>query len=349
MNNKVKVGIIGATGYTGGELLRLLHQHPGVEITILTSEQSAGKKIQDLFPFLTGIFDITLEKSDSPDLASRADLFFLATPHGTALRNAPVLMSKGARIIDLGPDFRLKNRALYPTWYHFEHTAPALLEQAVYGLSEIYREKIRKGTLVANPGCYPTSILLPLYPLLKEGVVDLDFPLIIDAKSGVSGAGRALDLRNHFCEVDEGIGPYKTGGKHRHIPEIEQEIEHFAGRELPFVFTPQLLPIVRGMLSVIYLKLKTKKIFLEDLYQKYYGNEPFIKILAPGSTPNPKNVRGSNFCHIGFSKDSKTGVVTLFSAIDNLTKGASGQAIQNMNLMLGFEETAGLNSTGIFP
>lgn len=349
MKNKIKVAIIGATGYTGGELLRLLSQHPSVQVTVLTSEQSAGKKIQDLFPFLTGIFDITLEKSDSPDLSSRADLFFMATPHGTGLKTVPVLLSKGTRVIDLGPDFRLKNPAHYPAWYHFEHSNPALLEKAVYGLTEIYREQIRKATLVANPGCYPTSTLLPLYPLLKEGIVDHDFPLIIDAKSGVSGAGRTLDLRLHFCEADEGIGPYKTGGKHRHIPEIEQEIEQFTGVALPIVFTPQLLPIVRGMLSVIYLKLKTKKVFLEDLYQKYYGNEPFIKILSPGATPNPKNLRGSNFCHIGFSKEPRTGVFTLYSALDNLTKGASGQAIQNMNLMFGFEETAGLTSIGIFP
>lgn len=343
------MGIIGATGYTGGELLRLLHQHPEVQVTTLTSEQSAGKKIQELFPFLAGIFDITLEKSDEPGLPLKADIFFMATPHGTGAKMAPSLLSKGARVIDLSADFRLKNRSDYPTWYHFEHPHPGLLEKAVYGLPEIYRENIKAGTLIANPGCYPTSILLPLYPLLKEGIVDLSFPLIIDAKSGVSGAGRTLDLRSHFSEVDEGIGAYKTGGKHRHIPEIGQEIEKLTGIETPFLFTPQLLPIVRGMLSVIYLKLKTKKIFLEDLYQKYYGTEPFIKILAPGLTPNPKNLRGSNFCHIGFVKDSKTGIVTLFSGIDNLTKGASGQAIQNMNLMCGFEETSGLKSPGIFP
>jgi N-acetyl-gamma-glutamyl-phosphate reductase len=349
MKNKTRVGIIGATGYTGGELLRLLYQHPGVQVTTLTSEQSAGKKIQELFPFLTGMFDITLEKSNDPGLPSKADIFFMATPHGTGAKMAPAFLSKGARVIDLSADFRLKNRAEYPTWYHFEHPNPGLLEKAVYGLPEIYREKIKEGTLVANPGCYPTSILLPLYPLFKEGIVEPSFPLIIDAKSGVSGAGSTLDLRSHFSEVDEGIGPYKTGGKHRHIPEIGQEIEKLTGTETPFLFTPQLLPIVRGMLSVIYLKLKTKKIFLEDLYQKYYGTEPFIKVLAPGLTPNPKNLRGSNFCHIGFVKDSKTGIVSLFSAIDNLTKGASGQAIQNMNLMCGFEETSGLKSTGIFP
>lgn len=349
MKTKTKVGIIGATGYTGGELLRLLAQHPGVQVTSITSEKSAGKKIQDIFPSMAGIYDITLEKGDSPELVSKAELFFMATPHGMAAKTVPFFLSKGVRIIDLSSDFRLKNKANYLTWYHYEHPNPPFLGQAIYGLSEIYREKIRKTALVANPGCYPTSILLPLYPLLKEKIVDQSFPLIIDAKSGVSGAGRTLDLRSHFSEVDEGIELYKTGGKHRHIPEIEQEIDQFGGTSLPIVFTPQLLPIVRGMLSVIYLRLKTKKIFLEDLYQSYYGAEPFIKMLAPGSTPNPKNLRGSNFCHIGFSKDPRTGVITLYSALDNLTKGASGQAIQNMNLMLGFEETAGLSSIGIFP
>lgn len=349
MKNRLKVGIIGATGYTGGELLRLLSQHPRVQITLLTSEQSAGKKIHEIFPFLTGIYNLILEKSDKEDLPSKADLFFMATPHGMGMNRAPVLLTNGARVVDLSADFRLKKPELYQNWYHLHHSNPTLLDQAVYGLTEVYREKIRKASLIANPGCYPTSILLPLYPLLKERLVDPAFPLIIDAKSGVSGAGRVLDIRSHFSEVDEGIGLYKTGGKHRHIPEIEQEIEHFSGETLPIVFTPQLLPIVRGMLSVIYLKLKTKKIYLEDLYQKYYANEPFIKIVSPSSTPNPKSLRGSNYCHIGFSKDSRTGVVTLFSAIDNLTKGASGQAIQNMNVMFGFEETLGLSSTGIFP
>jgi N-acetyl-gamma-glutamyl-phosphate reductase len=349
MKNKVKIGIIGATGYTGGELLRLLAQHPSAQISVVTSEQSVGKKISDLFPSMTGILDLTLEKSDAPDLAQKAELFFLAIPHGMAAAITPRLLSKGVRLIDMSADFRLKKKAQYSTWYHFEHPCPKLLDQAVYGLTEIYREEIRKAELVANPGCYPTSVLLPLYPLLKEGLVDLDFPLMIDAKSGVSGAGRTLDLRSHFSEVDEGIGLYKTGGKHRHIPEIEQEIEIYSGSPLPIVFTPQLLPIVRGMLSVIYLKLKTKKVFLEDLYQKYYGSEPFIKILSPGATPNPKNVRGSNFCHIGFSKEPRTGVYSLYSAIDNLTKGAAGQAIQNMNLMFDLPETAGLNSIGLFP
>ena len=349
MKNKIRVGIIGATGYTGGELLRLLSQHPGVQITLLTSEQSAGKKIQDLFPSMTGILNISLEKGDSKDIISKADFFFMAIPHGMASKMAPFLLSKGSRVVDLSADFRLKNKASYLNWYHFEHANPALLKKAVYGLSEIYRNKIREAALVANPGCYPTSILLPLFPLFKENLVDPSFPLIIDAKSGVSGSGRALDIRSHFSEVDEGIGPYKIGGKHRHIPEIEQEIENFSGTPLPIVFTPQLLPMVRGMLSVIYLKLIPKKIFLEDLFQSYYGNEPFVKILSPGSIPNPKNLRGSNYCHIGFIKDSRTGVVTLFSALDNLTKGASGQAIQNMNLMIGFEETAGLTPMGIFP
>ncbi|MBI1822809.1 MAG: N-acetyl-gamma-glutamyl-phosphate reductase [Nitrospirae bacterium] len=349
MKNKIRVGIIGATGYTGGELLRLLINHPSIQITALTSEQSAGKKIKDLFPSMTGILDVTLEKSDSLELPRKADLFFLAVPHGMAAEMTPRFMSKVTRVIDLSADFRLKKPELYSNWYHFEHANPNLLSQAVYGLTEINRDAIKKASLVANPGCYPTSILLPLYPLLKEGIVDLSFPLIIDAKSGVSGAGRTLDLRSHFSEVDEGIGLYKTGGKHRHIPEIEQEIETYSGTAVPIVFTPHLIPIVRGMLCVIYIKLKSKKVFLEDLYQKYYGNETFIKILSPGSTPNPKNVKGSNYCHIGFSKESRTGVFSLYSAIDNLTKGAAGQAIQNMNLMFGFSESSGLASIGIFP
>lgn len=349
MAKKIEVGIIGATGYTGGELLRLLSRHPGVEVTFVTSEQSAGKKIDEIFPSLTGIVDLTLKKIETIEKSSKPDLFFIALPHGMAMTLVPSLLEKGVKIIDLGADYRLNKPALYQEWYHLDHLNPGLLTQAVYGLTEVYREKIKPASLVANPGCYPTSVLLPLYPLLKEDLVDPDFPLIIDAKSGVSGAGRSPDIRTHFSEADEGIEPYKTGRKHRHIPEIEQEIEHFSGQYRPITFTPQLLPISRGMLSVIYLKLKTKRIFLEDLYKKYYDQEPFVQILKPGLSPNPKNVRGSNYCHIGFSKDPKTGVISLYSAIDNLTKGASGQAIQNMNLMFGLEETSGLASPGIFP
>ncbi|MHB8483067.1 MAG: N-acetyl-gamma-glutamyl-phosphate reductase [Nitrospiria bacterium] len=349
MAQKIKIGIIGASGYTGGELLRLLSRHPGVELASLTSEQSAGKNIQEIFPFLTGILDMKVESIETPGLASKADFFFMSTPHGLGREVVPLLLQKGAKIVDLSADYRLKKPALYQKWYHMDHLHPDLLNQVVYGLTEVYREKIRKASLVANPGCYPTSILLPLYPLLKENVIDLQSPLIIDAKSGVSGAGRSLDLRTHFSEVDEGIEPYKTGGKHRHIPEIEQEIEYFSGRAVPVTFTPQLLPIVRGMLSVIYIKLKSNRGSLEDLYRKYYGDEPFIKLLKPGASTNPKNVRGSNFCHIGFSEDSRTGITILYGAIDNLTKGASGQAIQNMNLMLGFEETLGLTAAGLFP
>lgn len=349
MTQKIKIGIIGATGYTGGELLRLLARHPEVQLTTITSEQSAGKNIQEVFPFLTGVLDLKLDNLETPGLASKADLFFMSTPHGMGMKIIPSLLQKGLKIVDLSADFRLKNPTLYQQWYHLDHPNPGLLKQSVYGLTEVYREKIRKASLVANPGCYPTSILLPLYPLLKEDFIDLQTPLIIDAKSGVSGAGRSLDLRTQFSEVDDGIEPYKTGGTHRHIPEIEQEIEYFSGHPVPVTFTPQLLPIVRGMLSAIYVKLKSNRGSLDDLYHQYYGKEPFIKLLKTGISPNPKNVRGSNFCHIGFSEDARTGMTTLFGAIDNLTKGASGQAIQNMNLMLGFEETLGLTATGIFP
>ncbi|HXN07413.1 MAG TPA: N-acetyl-gamma-glutamyl-phosphate reductase [Nitrospiria bacterium] len=349
MKKKIKIGIVGATGYTGGELLRILASHPEARVTVATSEQSSGKKVEELFPFLSGFYNLVLEKSDIPDLASRADLFFLALPHGKASAVAKALLENGRKVVDLSPDHRLADPEIYRKWYGVEPAPGALLKKAVYGLTEIYRDKIKNADLIANPGCYPTSILLPLYPLLKEGLIDEGFPLMIDAKSGVSGAGRSPEVKLLLGEVSEGIGPYKTGGTHRHIPEIEQEIEAFCGKPLKVTLTPHLLPIARGMLSVIYLKLKAGEKDLSSLYLKYYGNEPFIRILPNGDRVNPKNVRGSNLCHIGVSRDDRTGVTLLFGAIDNLVKGASGQAVQNMNLMLGLEETAGLEGAGVYP
>lgn len=345
--SRLKVAIAGATGYTGGELLRFLSQHPHVEVVGVTSEQSAGEPLAARLPSLKGYYDLALERFDPDTLADRADLIFLALSHTQAIEPARKLIEAGKKVIDLSADYRLRSPLLYEKWYGAPHQQPAILKSAVYGLTEIYRSKIAQGRLIANPGCYPTGALLPLYPFLKEGLADPAREVIIDSKSGVSGAGRSPSSRSHFTEVNEGMTAYNVG-VHRHLPEIEQEMARAGGKKLKTLFTPYLLPVNRGILTTIYLPLNRplsqKK--MESVLDLYKG-EPFIRRVD--GSPNLAHIRGSNFCDIGVFAASSGRMAILISAIDNLVKGASGQAIQNMNVMMGWDERLGLSAPGFFP
>ena len=345
----LKIAIVGASGYTGLELIRLLHCHPEVAVTCLTSEQSAGKRISEVFPTLSGRCDIVLENLEPVRVAEKADIIFTALPHKAAMEVVPTFLKLGKKVIDLSADYRLSDPAVYGEWYE-PHINPANLKKAVYGLPELRRTKIKGAKLVANPGCYPTSIILALAPLLKNNLIDLS-SIIADSASGVTGAGRAAKVDSLYCEVNEGYKAYGVGGTHRHTPEIEQELSLLAGEALKITFTPHLVPMDRGILSTIYATPK-KPIdngAIAKLYNKFYAGEPFVRIITNGSFPSTAFVRGSNFCDIAPVVDSRTGRIILVSAIDNLVKGASGQAIQNMNLVCGFPETMGLDVLALFP
>lgn len=344
----VKVAIAGASGYTGLELLRLLIKHPDIKITAITSEKLQGQGLQDAFPSFGGFSDLRFT-SLTPAIADACDILFLALPHTTAMNQVPAFLQGNGRVIDLSADFRLKSRKIFEQWYKVPHEQKEALEQAVYGLPELHRENIRSAKLVANPGCYPTSVTLALAPLIATDWVDLD-SIIADCKSGISGAGRKLSLNTQFAECNEAVSAYGLA-THRHTPEIEQEISALAGREIEVTFSPHLMPMTRGMLSTIYIDLK-KNLALEDLgkhYQEFYKNEPFVRILNLGTFANTHHVVGSNFCDIGLQIDARKQRVILTSAIDNLVKGAAGQAVQNMNIMMGFAETTALDAPGIFP
>ncbi len=345
----LKVAIVGASGYTGVELLRLLHCHPEVAVTCVTSEQSAGKAVSEVFPTLRSRYSLVLENLEPDRIADRADFIFTALPHKAAMEVVPTFLKLGKRVVDLSADYRLRDAKEYEAWYE-PHMNPALLKQAVYGLPELRREKIAGADLVANPGCYPTSVILGLAPLLKNELID-PASIIADSKSGVSGAGRSAKVDNLYCEVNDGFKAYGVGGVHRHIPEIEQELSLLAGKRLNISFTPHLVPMDRGILSTIYATptgaVSTAELL--ELYREFYGGEAFIRVLPEGSFPSTSHVRGSNFCDIGITVDGRTGRVVVVSAIDNLVKGASGQAVQNMNIMNGFPENLGLESLALFP
>jgi len=345
----VHVGIVGASGYTGVELARLLAGHPEVRLTVATSRQYAGKALFEVFPNLRKRVDILCENLSIEELVDRADFFFTAVPHKTAMDIVPRLLAAGKKVVDLSADYRLHDPAVYETWYQ-EHTSPELLDEAAYGLPELYRDQIATARLTANPGCYPTSVILALAPLLRKGLID-PATLIIDSKSGTSGAGRAANVGTLFCEVNDGFKPYKVGGTHRHIPEIEQELSLAAGTPVTVTFTPHLLPISRGILSTIYASLtgEGKTADLQTLYEQTYDDEPFVRVLPAGVPPATQHVRGSNCCDLSLQKDTRTGRLIVMSAIDNIVKGASGQAVQNMNLMNGFPETLGLMGAPFFP
>lgn len=337
----IRAAVIGSTGYTGLELVRLLSRHPEAKITVLTSEQKAGKKFSEIFPAYQGEVDQTLESLDPKAIAPRADVAFLCLPHEKAMETAKAFLELGIPVVDLSADFRLSAAEIYESWYG-PHRCQDLLKEAVYGLPELHRNQIRKARLVANPGCYPTSCILGLAPLIQSKTIQLD-TIHCDSKSGVSGAGRTLAESNLFCEVAEGFKAYKVG-VHRHTPEIEQELSRLAGQEVLVSFTPHLLPINRGILSTLYAKASKKMDgkALHGLYGEFYAKEPFIRLRPLGSFPSIQEVRFRNYCDLGVHYDDRTGRIVIVSVIDNLTKGASGQAVQNMNLMLGLPETSGL-------
>jgi N-acetyl-gamma-glutamyl-phosphate reductase len=345
---KTRVGIVGATGYTGLELLRLLVRHPGIEVTVLTSRRYAGMKIDQVFPSLTDQIPLTCEELSFDGVSEKADFIFTAVPHKTAMETVPPFHRLGKRVVDLSADFRFKEASVYERWYQ-KHTSPDLLLQSVYGLPELYREKIRDAKIVGNPGCYPTGALLALIPLVKQGIISTD-AIIVDSKSGVSGAGRDIVLESLFCEVNEGVKAYKIF-EHRHLPEIEGELSRLAQRRLTVTFVPHLIPMDRGILSTAYVTL-TKKLKTEDvlnIFKAHYRGEPFVRIYPKGKLPNTRDVKGSNYCDIGVKVQEEDGRMVVVTAIDNLVKGASGAAVQNMNVMLGFPETMGLDGLPLVP
>lgn len=345
----LKVAVVGASGYTGVELLRLLHCHPEVAVTCITSEQSAGKPVAEIFPTLRSRYSQVLENLEPVRVADKADLVFTALPHKAAMEVVPTFLKLGKRVIDLSADYRFSDAAVYERWYE-PHMNPELLAKAVYGLPEVRRAKIKGAKLVGNPGCYPTSVILGLMPLLKNGLID-HTTIIADSKSGVSGAGRGAKVENLYCEVNDGFKAYGVGGVHRHIPEIEQELSLVAGEQITISFTPHLVPMDRGILSTIYARLSVSASAadLVKLYADFYDGEPFVRVLPAGSFPSTAHVRGSNFCDIGVAVDSRTGRVVVVSAIDNLVKGAAGQAVQNMNIVFGLPETLALEGLALFP
>ncbi|MEC0328229.1 MULTISPECIES: N-acetyl-gamma-glutamyl-phosphate reductase [Paenibacillus] len=346
---KVKVAIVGSTGYGGVELIRFLWGHPAVEIVSVISASSAGAPISEGFPHLSEIIVQSLDAVEPEEIAAKAEVVFTATPSGVSGKLVPELLKAGLKVIDLSGDFRLKDGDVYETWY--KHGAPdgKLLEQAVYGLSEIYGDEVRGAGLISNPGCYPTATLLGLIPALSAGWIDPG-SIIIDAKSGVSGSGRGTSLTTHYAEINENLKAYKVN-KHQHIPEIEQILSQVAGEPVTVTFTTHLAPMTRGIMSTIYAGLKGA--YTEDdliqLYRQFYKGRSFVRIRENGIWPATKEVFGSNYCDIGFAADRRTGRLTIISVIDNMVKGAAGQAIQNLNLMMGWDETAGLNYVPVYP
>ena len=336
-----RVGIVGATGYAGAELVRIIAGHPEVELAVITSRQFAGVKFSTVYPSMTGMVDLLCEEFSVDLVCDRADILFLALPHKLPMAFVPQLLESNKRIIDLSADFRFNDAAVYESAYQ-PHTAKELLKESVYGLSEIYDDAIRSAHLVGNPGCYPTSVLLPLIPLVREGILDLA-SIIADSKSGVSGAGRSLSIGAHFSEVNESFKPYKVG-VHRHNPEMDVVLSREARQTVEVTFVPHLIPITRGMMTTIYARTADSPSpgYIADCFAKVYGNKPFVRMCPDDSVPNSLHVKGTNFCDIGFKFDDRHQRLILMSAIDNLVKGAAGQAVQNMNIMLGLDETTGL-------
>lgn len=359
----LKVAIAGGSGYTGGELLRLLLQHPHVKVTLVTAERSAGKAVTELFPGLRKIADhLTFEPMDFKKAVNRADLFFLCLPHKTSQEIVFNLHKAGKKVIDLSADYRLKDPSVYEEWYKTPHVYPELLRKAVYGLPELYRKEIKKAKIIANPGCYPVSAILGLAPLLskKTGTIDTD-SIIIDSKSGVSGAGRNPSQPFMFCEANESVRAYAVT-THRHTPEMEQELSFAAKKKIQITFTPHLMPMDRGILTTIYVKLRNRiqnlptgqagieyRTQIYQLYQRFYANEPFVRLLKRDEYPNTKAVKGTNFCDIAVFPNARKKSLIIVSAIDNLLKGAAGTAVHNMNIMYGFDETEGLKPFAAYP
>jgi hypothetical protein len=354
MNSKdgdimIKAGIIGATGYAGGELVRILSGHPDVEIVWYGSRSYIDQKYADVYRNMFRIVDAACMDDNMEELAEEADVIFTATPQGFCASVISEEILSRTRIVDLSADFRIKDVKTYEKWYGIEHKSPQFIEEAVYGLCEVNREDVKSARLVANPGCYTTCSILTAYPLSKEGLIDMN-TLIVDAKSGTSGAGRGAKVPNLFCEVNENMKAYGVT-THRHTPEIEEQLSYASGEPVMINFTPHLVPMNRGILATEYASLKEKMTAEEvmAIYQKYYGNEYFIRLLGAGACPETKWVEGSNFVDIGFQIDERTNRIVMMGAIDNLVKGAAGQAVQNMNLMFGLPEQEGLKLVPLFP
>ncbi len=343
----IKAAILGATGYAGVELVRLLTNHPEVSVEVLGSRSFSGQKISDIYGNFRHILEKECEETDL-DKAAECDVAFTALPHGASKEVIPALIERGLKVIDLSGDFRYDDPAVYAEWYGQEHSSPELLAESVYGLCELYRDKVRTARLVGNPGCYTTCSILGAYPLLASGAGSNE-NIIIDAKSGVTGAGRGLTQQVHFCECTENMKAYKIA-KHRHTSEIEQELSKAAGKRTLVSFTPHLIPVKRGILSTIYINLKKQLSTSEvlDIYREFYKDEFFVRVMDEGVLPETKNVAGSNFVDIGAVVDERLGRAVIVSAVDNIVKGAAGQAVQNMNLMFGFDEKTGLKNAGFY-
>lgn len=350
MTQTIKVGIVGATGYTGVELLRLLAHHAHVQVCAVTSRSEAGISLADYFPSLRGYYDdLTFSQPEETDL-TQCDVVFFATPHGVAMRDAPALIQQGVRVIDLSADFRIRDVATWEKWYGLPFTAHETLSEAVYGLCELNREAIQHARLVANPGCYPTCVTLPLIPLLKAQAICTDTPLISDCKSGVSGAGRKAAVGTLFCETSDNFKAYGVSG-HRHLPEIRQTLSELQNDVAEnFIFVPHLTPMIRGMLASTYVQLKDG-VCPQQLLENYYANSAFVDVMPMGSTPETRSIRGANLCRIAVQRapECTKNMWVIISVQDNLVKGAAGQAIQNMNIMFGFDEQTGLASPPLMP
>jgi len=347
-SKKIKVGIVGGTGYTGVELLRLLALHPQVELTAITSRGDAGLPVADMFPSLRGYIDLAFSDPATANL-SACDVVFFATPHGVAMSQAQALLDANVKVIDLAADFRLQDTAVFEQWYKMPHSCPDVLSEAVYGIPELNRENIKSAKVIGNPGCYPTTVLLGLAPLLEKGYIDFSAPIVADAKSGVSGAGRKAEVATLFAESSDSMKAYGVAG-HRHHPEIHAQLTQLANADIQFIFVPHLIPMIRGMLSTIYVKLTdaAKVVDLQALYEQRYQHERFVDVMPAGALPETRSVRGSNQLRIALHRQGSD-YLTLIVVQDNLVKGAAGQAVQNMNIMFGFDERSGLEVLPLLP
>lgn len=341
----IKVGIVGGTGYTGVELLRILALHPEVELCVITSRSEAGTKVADLFSNLRGMVDLAFSEPELSRL-QKCDLVFFATPNGTAMQMAPKLLQSGVRVVDLAADFRLKDSTVWEQWYGMPHACKYLLDEAVYGLPEINRDQIKQAGLVANPGCYPTAVTLGFLPLVEQGIIEVD-SLIANAASGVSGAGRKASVGALMGECGESFKAYAVPG-HRHLPEISQTLSAVVGKRVGLTFVPHLLPMIRGIHATLYGQVRTDA-DLQKVFEDYYADEPFVDVLPAGSHPETRSVRGNNVCRIAVHRPQNSDTVVVLSVIDNLVKGAAGQAVQNMNLMFGLDEKLGLEAVALLP
>lgn len=342
----IQAGLVGATGYTGVELLRLLSRHPRVSLARVTSRANSGAPVSGMFPNLRGIVDMPFSDPD-PEALAECDVVFFATPNGTAMEMAPGLLERGVRVIDLGADFRIRDLEVWSRWYGMDHACPAIAEEAVYGLPERNRDAIRRARLVANPGCYPTAVQLGFMPLVESGVVDCD-QLVADAKSGASGAGRQPKQHTLLAEAGENFHSYGASG-HRHLPEIRQGLVADRGGEVGLTFVPHLVPMVRGIHATLYARLRESSADLQALYEERFRDEPFVDVMPPGSQPETRSVRGINTCRIAVHRPEGGDMALVLAVEDNLVKGAAGQAVQNLNLMFGFPETAGLDLIAALP